>query len=187
MLLAVLTLGVRLFRDDPLEIALAFDFRFAESTEPIDMAVFGREFVALGGCGKAPMLIVFLTPFRGSPETLLFKEDPVLIVRTSGVEVACRLVGSADGRGVVGNSDLGGGREASIVFSLYDATGRLFRGGLIDLCGVGGKADVGGSAAGREMTGRVVAIEVDMVVVEAEFQAVLLRMCLPSIEAATAR
>jgi hypothetical protein len=64
ILLAVLTLGVRLLREDPLEIMLvASDFRFPEFTDAMDMAVFGREFEALGGCGKAPMLTVFLTPF----------------------------------------------------------------------------------------------------------------------------
>jgi hypothetical protein len=82
---------------------------------------------------------------------------------------------------------LGGGRGASIEVWLGDATCRLLRGGLIDFRGTGGKGDVGGSAAGREMTGRVVAIEVDMANVEAEVQADVVRMCLPSIEAVNAR
>jgi hypothetical protein len=49
---------------------------------------------------------------------------------------------------------------------------------------MGGKALVGGSAAGRESTGRVVAIEVDMTVVTAEAQPVQVTMCLPSMEVA---
>jgi hypothetical protein len=49
---------------------------------------------------------------------------------------------------------------------------------------MGGRALVGGSAAGRESTGRVVAIEVDMTVVTAEAQPVQVTMCLPSMEVA---
>ena len=82
---------------------------------------------------------------------------------------------------------MGGGRGASVELWLCDASGRLFRGGLIDLCGIGGRADVGGSAAGRESTGRAVVIEVDMAAVKAEVQLVPIRMCLPSIEVADAR
>jgi hypothetical protein len=89
MLLAVLTLGVRLLREAPLEMLFASDFRLADPFEAVDMAVFGREVAALGGCGKAPMLIVFLTLFCGNAEMVLFRADPVLIVSTSGVEVVC--------------------------------------------------------------------------------------------------
>ena len=63
VLLAVLTLGVLLLRVDAADMLVASDFRFEEPREAMDMAVFGREPVRLGGCGKAPMLIVFLTLF----------------------------------------------------------------------------------------------------------------------------
>lgn len=116
----------------------------------------------------------------------MFNTDPVLTVRTSGVEFACWLVGSTEGRGVVGSFDLGGGRGVSLELWLCDATGKLFRGVLIDFCGIGGRADVGGSAAGRESTGSVVAIEADMSAVTAKVQPVQLTMCLPSIEDANA-
>lgn len=86
----------------------------------------------------------------------------------------------------MGNFDFGGGTGASLEVWLCDATGKLFRGGLIDFCGIGGRADVGGSAAGRESTGRAVAIEVDMTAATAGVQRVQVRWCLPSIEAADA-
>ena len=171
-----------MLRGAPLEMLFASDFRLLDPLEAMDIAVFGREVTALGGCGKAPMLIVFLTLFCGSAERFLFRADPVLIVRTSGVEVVCGLVGRADGRGVVGSLDMGGGRGASLEVWVCDATGKLFRGGLIDFWGIGGRAEVGGSAVGRESTGRVVAMEVDMTALTANVQPVPVRMRLPSTE-----
>jgi hypothetical protein len=77
---------------------------------------------------------------------------------------------------------MGGGRGASLEVWVCDATGKLFRGGLIDFWGIGGRAEVGGSAVGRESTGRAVAIEVDMAALTANVQPVPVRMRLPSTE-----
>jgi hypothetical protein len=77
---------------------------------------------------------------------------------------------------------MGGGRGASLEVWVCDATGKLFRGGLIDFWGIGGRAEVGGSAVGRESTGRAVAVEVDMAALTANVQPVPVRMRLPSTE-----
>ena len=91
-----------------------------------------------GGCGKEPILMVFLTFFVELTPNAFAVADPALTVGTSGVDCAACEVGSKEGR------------EGA--FMRVGVTGRLLRGGLG--WGMGGRAAVGGSAAGRARTGR---------------------------------
>lgn len=110
-------------------------------------SLFEEEVVGLeggmGGCGKAPILMVLRTVFAvdGMPLALP-KADPALGI--SGVEDAPCGVGNAEGlEGVLNREAMG-------------VVGKLLRGALD--CGRGGSAPVGGSAAGRARTGRDMAL-----------------------------
>lgn len=97
----------------------------------------------VGGCGKAPMLNVFRTVLAADGIPLaLPNADPALGI--SGFDAVPLGVGSAEGR------------EGGFIFEDVGVAGKLLRGPLD--CGIGGRAPVGGSAAGRARTGRDMAL-----------------------------
>lgn len=101
----------------------------------LEEEVLGRE-PALGGSGNAPMLMVLRTLLGAWMPLAFCVRDDVLVVGTIGTDPADCGVGRAEGLGA---------------FSRDGVSGRLFR-GLGS--GMGGRAAVGGSAAGRASTGR---------------------------------
>ena len=96
------------------------------------------------------MLMVLRTVL--SWPTVFSKVEIVLKVNRSEVECAC-----CGGDGVKGPVVDDGGR--SFDCSREVEVGKLFR-GFLCLDGKGGKADLGGSASGRDGTGRPVAVGV---------------------------
>jgi hypothetical protein len=115
--LAVLILGGFLFLPDAIAAAvLPSDTRFLSGTDSLtEEEVVGRELWA-GGCGKAPILMVFRTDFAAGIADVLPAAEPDLTVGISGVDRAGWDVGSAEG--------LNG------TFMRDGVTGRLLRGGL---------------------------------------------------------
>lgn len=117
-------------------IRLTSDIRFlGDVGEAMDAAVPGLD-TPLGGCGNEPMLIVFRTVCGVGRPVLPFG--------------GLLSVGSSDGEdttwGLCTAEDLEG------AFSFEGVCERLFL--VLPDCGMGGRAEVGGSAAGRERTGR---------------------------------
>ena len=140
MLVLILMLEVFLFTPVfGLRPPLTSDERgFKEETDALEDEVAGRD-PAFGGCGKAAILMVFLTVFSGIGSVLL-ADDADLSVGTTGDEADVSGVGSAEGRG-----------EAVGILSFIGvcvgvfATGRLFRG--FDE-GIAGSGVVGASNEG---------------------------------------
>ena len=113
-------------------------------TVAIDDEVVGRD-PGFGGCGKAPMLIVLRTGLPGVSILAIPRADPDLKLGISGVDDAAVRA-------------LDGGRSLEDECGVL--TARLFLGGFVR--GIGGRADVGGSPAGREGTGMVVGADTDI-------------------------
>ncbi len=136
-MLAVLILGNFLFLPVTPEATLPSELRFPPWIDSLlEDDVPGREPLVLGGSGKAPMLIVLRTDLGGRMALALPAADGALEVGRLGVDPADCGVGRAEGLGA---------------FKRDGVSGRLFR---VLGCGMAGSAPVGGSAAGREGTGR---------------------------------
>ena len=124
------------------------DRGFNEENDAFDEEVVGLD-ETVGGCGKAAILIVFLTVFSGMPLGLPVV-DADLRVGTAGDEVADNGVGRAEGRGeAVGILSFIGVCVVGVL-----GTGRLFR-DFDD--GMAGNGAVGASTDG--IAGIMVAIE----------------------------
>lgn len=148
--LAALIRGVRLARSEP----LASVARFLEVgvVAFIGDAVPGRD-PTTGGCGKELTLMVLRIVFSGRFDFPSAELDRT--VDTLGVDKDCKVFDRADGRGVDGARSLGRDGESLPIFEGSVSTGRLFLGGFT--VGIGGRAEVGGSIAGRDSKGSVVA------------------------------
>ena len=143
-MLAVLLRGVLLLRPvaEPSEVRLRDDcVGVMEEEVPCPDAI-------EGGWGKAPMLMVLRTVLSWLAD--FSRAEIVLSVGRSEVECVCCGGGRPKGLGL---DDGGLNFDCSRALEV----GKLFRAGLCP-GGRGGRADVGGSATGRDGTGRPVAV-----------------------------